>query len=134
MIVQIHSDFNKLTGLDIPFTMTHRFAWEHWLEKKYTVADLELVVAHLKRTVKDRAILMNMLRFHWLIQNLETFAEQLAIAKAMVRVPKPTPRDRILSADHRTPLDPERTKKAGEVAAKLSTYLKSWREEQQSHG
>lgn len=84
----LHTEYVRLTGLDVPCTMQHLFAWREWSDIGWTVADLKLVVRHLQRKYKDRSRVLGCLKFRYLIGDREGFAEDLAEARALARRPK----------------------------------------------
>lgn len=100
---QLHAAYCRLTGLQIQCTMSHLCSWELWQSKGWTEGDLVLVIALIKSAgrVSDP---YPCLRFHNLIQNVENFSEWLAEARARARVPKPTPKARVLRATGREPM------------------------------
>lgn len=57
---------------------------------------------HIKSMIKKDRRREESFRFHNLIEDTDRFLEDLAEAKSMARIPKPTPRTRILEATGRT--------------------------------
>lgn len=93
----LHDCYCRCTGLTMGFRL---LAWQAF-SAKFTVEDLSLVIRHLKRKLSgDR--LRTALKFHYLIENLEYFEEDLAEARALARVPAPRPnRESMLRATGR---------------------------------
>lgn len=130
-IAELHQVYEASTGLHLPLNkaFAREYQWSLWLAEGYTVDDLKLVVAHLKRSYREYAV--KMCRFSSLIGDLERFSEWLAEARATARNtrPAPTPRQQILAATGRTEEAPQATEKrvdkiAGEVLAKGWEQLK----------
>lgn len=87
----LHSRYCSLAGLCKPLTMDAIAIWRNWIAGGFTLKDLELVIGHLKRKIRERDRLNAALRFGWLIRNTESFGEELAEARALARVPRQDP-------------------------------------------
>lgn len=98
----LHSAYQRLTGLDLPYTMRGHFMWENWSANGFGSEDLRLVVAHIKTFYREAPKIMAVsLRFSKLIGDTETFSELLAEAKARGRVRPETNRQAVLRATGR---------------------------------
>lgn len=124
----IHKQYCCLTGLQVPYTMTQHFMWESFLAAGFTEPDLAVVVRHLKKKIREGKRPKESLLPRNIIQRIDFFGEDLAIAKAEAK-PRETPRQEILRAVHRTePL--KEPVKAGDVmaAGKAFDAFKAWRD------
>lgn len=107
----LHKVYEDVSGLPVPLSLNRVFAWESFLAKGYTEADLRLVMGHLKRRTQSVPVWakMNMM-FTKFIGDLENFAELLSEARALARVPRVDPeKAAVLRATHR-PTKPEPNK------------------------
>lgn len=113
-IGQLHKVYEDVSGLPVQLTLNRIWAWEAWLAKGWTEADLRLVMAHLKRRSSAAPVWakMNMM-FTRFIGSPDVFEELLSEARAVARVPRYTPgKESVLRATNRPtrPLPPkERT-------------------------
>lgn len=100
-LMALHECYCRCSGITIKFDTKRMFVWREFAAR-FNAADLELVIRHLKRKLTgDR--LRTALKFHYLIENLEYFEEDLAEARALVRVPAPRPnRESMLRATGRS--------------------------------
>lgn len=124
-ISQIHQMYIRSTGLSIPLTMRCIYAWEIWIAKGFTVADLSLVVQHLRMKYRgDRLRFLQACRFIWLIENTDSFGEHLAEAKALARRPVPNqPRESVLNATgRRTDLGGPPARSAAQILAGKAAF------------
>ncbi len=96
----IHALYCRLTGRQLPLDMGLAFRWELWESRGWTEADLRLVIGHIQSLIKQERRRPESLRLYNLI-NPERFAEDLSEARALSRVHKPMPRDRVLAASGR---------------------------------
>ena len=86
--------YQKLSGLKLDHrgVFDHRSrSWFEWLQAGYTVHDLETVILHLKRGIRDGKRNPGCLRFSNLIERPDLFGEELELAKAEIRNRKPEP-------------------------------------------
>lgn len=86
----IHLRYCAITGLNKPFTTEDMGIWRNFLALGFTVKDLEIVVAHLKRKLSGQRLLSAM-KLRWLVRDTESFGEELAEARALARVPRQDP-------------------------------------------
>lgn len=104
----LHTVYEQVSGLPVQLTLNRIWAWEAWIAKGWTEADLRLVMAHLKRRSSSAKVwaTMNMM-FTKFIADPSNFEELLSEARALSRVPRVDPgRAAVLRATHR-PTTPE---------------------------
>ena len=125
----LHDEYNRLTGLDIPYSMSKHYGWEQWIVHGYTQSDLAPVVNYIRRRIKERRREKESLLFRNLIQNYDNFGEDLAMAKAENRVPQRTERDRVLAAVGRPSVLDREPVTPGQVMAgdKALEQFREWR-------
>lgn len=95
-VKRIHELYCRLSGRPQKLMMQHIFAWQQF-KVDFTEEDLTLVINLLKAKIKAGQKWDSCLSFTNLIHRTDTFSELLAEAKSLARVPKTTPRDRILA-------------------------------------
>jgi len=86
-LAAIHAVYNAVTKRQLPMTTSHMWAWEIWLAKGYTEADLKLVVKHINELIKEKRRRPESFRFHNLIEDCSRFQEDLSEARALYRRP-----------------------------------------------
>ena len=115
-IANLHHCYRTLTGFDIRIDYERERAWFEWAKRGNTQESLILVVKHLKKLIKKGERNPACLKFHNLIGQPDYFEEDLALAKAMLRLPTPTPnRDAALRATGRTEEPKANTRTAAQV-------------------
>lgn len=109
----LHTRYLELTGREEPrYTMHHHFCWEVWCGAGYTMADLELVIAYIKRKIRLKERKPESFKFALLIQDGPRFADDLGDAKAALRQFKPPPgKASVLKASGRASSEPQRPAK-----------------------
>lgn len=95
-IPALHRAYVNLTGLDVALNMDRERVWFDWLHYRrddpFTATDLGLVIAHLRRGIRDEKRNPGALRFRNLIGNPDEFDEERAAArKAAAVAAKPRP-------------------------------------------
>ena len=95
-IAELHRAYVNLTGLDIALNMERERVWFEWLrfrrDDPFTATDIVLVVAHLRRGIREEKRNDGCLRFRNLIGDVESFDEERAAArKAAHTAAKPRP-------------------------------------------
>lgn len=88
----LHGCYCKLTGLSLPMRSicdARRIAWQRFAAAGHTLRDLETVILHLKQGIRDGKRLPGCLRFTNLIEDLDHWEEELALALAEKRNAKP---------------------------------------------
>lgn len=114
----LHSEYVRLTGLDIRLTMPRIFQWESWAANGFNQAHLEMVVKHLKRRIPDAQRQARAFRFEWFIGRPETFGEDLAEAKALHRAPSTnTDRESVLRVTGRPTATKDNVRSAADILA-----------------
>lgn len=102
-IESIHKLYWKLTGQFLRLDMGREHSWSDYLAKGFSEYDLRLVIAHLKDGIRSGTRYPACLKFSNLIQQLDHFEEDLAMAKAHSRNDKPkTNREKVVEAYHPT--------------------------------
>lgn len=113
-----HAVYVQATGLPLRYQHYHHERCWFEFSREFTLEDLKLVVAYLKRLYRGdekATIRRSVLRFHHLIQGLDRFGEYLAEARATGRVKPPSARDRILAASGRPQSQTETCATAAEI-------------------
>lgn len=83
----IHDHYCQLSGLPVPYTHYHEYSWGVWLHYGFTKDDLEPVIRYIKKRIRDGRRERESLMFRNLIAHPETFADDLAMARATLRQP-----------------------------------------------
>lgn len=121
---KLHDEYCRLTHLNIPLSLQRMYAWEMW-SLEFKLPDLEIVVRHIERKVKDRGRLYRCFKFEWFICNRENFAEDLAEARALMRVHRPNPhRDEVLRITGRPEKQPDIVHTPAEILASQEALKK----------
>jgi len=124
----LHVAYCAQTGLDLPFTMERLLAWEQWCSCGWDEGDLCLVIKHLRHKLRrePKQRLLGALRFRWLVEAHEDFAETLAEARALNRGYKLAPnREEVLRATGReTRPKSDTALSAGEILAGNERFRK----------
>lgn len=88
-ISALHKVYEQVSGLPVQLTLNRIWAWEAWMAKGWTEADLRLVMAHLKRRSGSAPVWAKMhMMFTKFIADPQTFEELLSEARAVSRVPR----------------------------------------------
>lgn len=85
-IEALHALYVRLTGMDVRLDMQREHIWWEWTRRGFVEADLQMVVAHLRRGIKAQRRQPGALKFSNLIGQPDFFEEDLAEAKAAARV------------------------------------------------
>lgn len=93
-ISSIHALYVSATGLHLRLAYDRESAWARFLGDGFTPSDLLLVVAWIKKGIAKGERRENALLFRNLIESLDHFEEDLAVATAHARKPIPSARDR----------------------------------------
>lgn len=88
---QLHSQYIKLTGLQVPYSMGRHYYWEQFIAAGHTGNDLSLLVGYIKRRIREKRREKESLMFRNLIQNLENTEDDLSMARAEARIPHHDP-------------------------------------------
>ncbi|MCE5278877.1 MAG: hypothetical protein LLG03_12715 [Planctomycetaceae bacterium] len=90
-IPQLHALYVTLTGMDIRLDPSREYDWFQWTQAGFTADDLQLLVAEIKRGIRDQTRRPAALKFRNLIGDLQRFEEDLAEARARARAFRPDP-------------------------------------------
>lgn len=142
-IAALHRAYVNLTGLDIGLNMERERVWFEWLrfrrDDPFSATDLGLVIAHLRRGIRDEKRNDGCLRFRNLIGDVEAFDEERAAArKAAHTAAKPRPSSTVVESvsrpdgstintiKHNTGTQ-DASRPVGEVSEKALAGLRDWR-------
>lgn len=78
---ELHAAYCTATGMELPLRFGRDRAWSAFVEAGNTKADLLLVISHLKRGIAREERNAGCLRFRNLIEQLDYFDEELALAR-----------------------------------------------------
>lgn len=92
LVEKLHRVYCAETGLDIPLRMGRDRAWYEWVRSGFTETDLVLVIRFLKKGIARQERNAGCLRFRNLIEMLDCFDEELAMARKAAAARPPTPR------------------------------------------
>jgi hypothetical protein len=129
----MHAEYQRVTGMALPYRHNYEYSWGLWLSEGWGKKELALVVAHIKKRMKQKRRYPESLKFPNLIGNRDRFAEDLAEATAENRAPRiDHERKFVLEATGRS-AEPEQPKamtpaQVMEQSKKLAALLKEWRE------
>lgn len=123
----LHSSYCSLSGLNLDLDMWRERCWFEW-SRKFTEADLKLVIAHIKSTIENPTIRLRMLSFRYLISQLDNFEEYLAQAKALQR-PVKTERQKLIEVWGKPEPEPQAVHVSVALErTKLAMMLKEWQQ------
>lgn len=134
LIHSLHQQYINESGLNIPLPVSQYWIWEAFIARGHTSADLRDVLKALKRGIGKQERRPGCLRFSTLIGDLEHFAEELALARRVVR-PKPAypvAKAQVLRATGRSdepPSPPAQSAAAIIEGIKLADMLSAWRKQ-----
>lgn len=80
-----------MTGLNLELTMQRIYTWEAWTTHGWTREDLRVCIRYLKGRIRERVRQPECLKFRNLIERPDIFEEELSMAHALSRRPKPNP-------------------------------------------
>ena len=86
----LHALYIRLTGLDIRLDMARERDWFEWQRRGFTPDDLQLVIRHLQRGIREGKRNPGALKFSNLITMADRFEEDLAEARAAQRARRAT--------------------------------------------
>lgn len=128
----LHARWQQLTGLEVPYDFSRHFAWEMWISKGLTIADLETIVAYIKKRIKQGRREKESLMFRNMVNNVDNAIEDLSIARAESRNSRTeSPKAEILRAAGYVEPEKQTTRPVSDVlaAAKALDDLRKWRME-----
>jgi hypothetical protein len=99
-IISLHNAYMSMTGLNVPLSFDKQGMWHVFIQREFTEDDLRLTIAMVLKRV-DKVTAMRIFRFTRFIGNIEQLSEDIAEARALARVPKPTEKDRVLEQSGR---------------------------------
>jgi hypothetical protein len=103
-IEALHSEYVRLTGMDVPLSMPRLFTWEVFQHRGFGLPELNIVVPWLRKQIKTGPKTVKCLGFRALIEDCEAFEEHLSFARAESRIRRPDPaRASILRTTGRDP-------------------------------
>lgn len=119
-ITGLHDVYTRETGLGLFLTPARERAWFDWLKFKFTEEDLKLVIAHIKRGIREQRRQPGALKFRNLIEMPDYFEEDLAEARAKgrehgARSKEQAPKAKALASVGRPPPVVDAAKPAGTV-------------------
>jgi hypothetical protein len=132
-IPEMHAEYQRVTRLNAPYRINYEYPWSLWLSEGWGKKELGLVVAHIRKRMKQGRRFAESLTFKNLICDRDKFAEDLSIATAENRAPRiDHERKFVLEATGRS-AEPEPAKtmtpaQVMEQSKKLAAMLKEWRE------
>lgn len=102
-IESLFAAFTRLTGNPVASTYSTQGEAREWLNAGHTEEDLKLMVNYRRATVnaKDTHILKAMLRWRFIIGDVQRFTEDLPEARAFFKKTHQTPRQQALKATGR---------------------------------
>lgn len=115
--------FTELTGNPVVSSYMTQGEAREWLNAGFTEDDLRTMVKYRRATVstKDSHILKAMLRWRFIIGDVQRFAEDLPEAKAYFKAKaKPSAREQVLQATGRIEVKPREPKTAAQVLDRLT--------------
>ena len=102
LIASLHREYRLHTGMDLRLDFERERQWWEWVKRGNTLEDLRLVIQYLKKKVYKKERNEGCLKFHNLIGLLDYYDEDLQMAKAEARKPKPTERESVLRSTGRS--------------------------------
>lgn len=130
--LKFHEEYRSATGLDLPFRIGMDYAYGLFA-REFHLGAITMVVRHLRHIYKDQpSILRSSLRWGYLINDRDRFAELLAEATATRRnaIRPATNRQQVLAATGRSETKPVATaERADNVLerTRLASMLEEWR-------
>lgn len=91
-IEQLHRIYVERTGFELRLDIARERSWYEFIGLGFTADDLQLVIDHLRRGIREQKRNTGALKFRNLIGMLDYFEEDLAEAKAHKRPPQPSTR------------------------------------------
>lgn len=91
-IQNIHRLYCQLTRMEVSLEFGRERAWFEFL-RRFNQEDLRLVISRIQKGISKGERNLGALRFRNLIESIDYFEEELAMARAEARVKKPAPRE-----------------------------------------
>lgn len=120
-IAQLHLIYHQqMVCLPLPLDYKRQCQWLEFIRAGFTADDLKLIIWYRRKTVKEPRILAGMLKFSFLIGQLDRLEEDLIEARAMAKnKPRRSDRTRVLEATGRSAEKKTEPKTAAQVLAKV---------------
>ena len=129
-----HTRWQQLTGIELAYDFSRHFAWEQWIGKGLTIADLETIVAYIKKRIRQGRREKESLMFRNMVNNVDNALEDLSIAKAETRNERLTDaRSSVLRASGRSDVVEKPAKAVGDIL-KGSEAFDKWKEAMKAQG
>lgn len=132
-IEELHKAYIEGTGLNVVLSMDRVYAWDAWLAKGWTLADLRQLLRYCKWRNRERGARPINLSFRALIGTPENFEELLASARHQQRAREQAPppaKQMILQGTKREPKGPDRPAKTAEQIMRESELFKRLRQQE----
>ena len=84
-IQRLHGLYCSLTGFTLRLDMLRESTWFEWLRRGFTADDLQTMIRHLRREIRDGRRNPGALKFSNLIGQPDSFEEDLAAVRAILR-------------------------------------------------
>lgn len=126
----LHSRWQQLTGLEVPYDFSRHFAWEMWISKGLTITDLETIVVYIKKRIKQGRREKESLMFRNMVNNVDNAIEDLSIARAEARNSRTeSPKAEILRAAGHIEPEKQTARPVGDVAKAALAFdaFKIWK-------
>lgn len=119
-ISALHSFYETTTGVKLECNYKRQCQWLEFIRAGFTADDLKLMIWYRRKTVKEPRILASMLKFSFLVGQLDRTEEDIREALAMAKnKPRRTDRTRVLEATGRSAEKKTEPKTAAQVLAKV---------------
>lgn len=99
-IARVHEVFCRETGVVLRLGIgeyNRERCWLLFLHAGFTADDIRIVCKHLRKEIAEGRRMPGALRFRNLVEQLDYFEEELGMAKAALRKPQPTAKDKVLA-------------------------------------
>jgi len=101
-MAHLHSIWNSVTGQSLPLVVcdyAREFGYHQFIKAGFTEADIMTVVRYLQSEIRQERRQPGALRWSNCIGNITRFAEDLELARGVLRniKPAPTPKERALA-------------------------------------
>lgn len=103
-IDQLHIEYCRLIQGQLKLTLDRQYWWGQWKSRGFTMEDLRLVIGHLQRGIKDGKRYPGSLKWSHLIQQTDSFEEELNVARAEKRNLKPAPSPKAVAQQQFSPV------------------------------
>lgn len=131
-VQRLHKIYCELTCHDYPLPVGRYYLWENFIARGYGEAELRIVINNMNRGIRNQERREGCLRLCNLLLDMDTFAEELAMARKVFRKkPAYSPQKAAVlraTGRHDEPATPE-ARSVGVIAErmKLASMLQQWR-------